>query len=43
MDRNSIRDNSSCVCFSGYDYCTNDDKCSCKENEENITGERNNE
>ena len=43
MDRNYIKDNSNCLCFSGYDYYTEDDECNCKPNEENKTGERNNE
>ena len=30
MVRNISGNNSTCVCFSGYDYYTEDDKCSCK-------------
>ena len=26
---------SHCICFSGYDYCTNDDVCYCEGNNKN--------
>ena len=43
MDIKSVGSDRNCVCFSGYDYYTEDDKCNCKENTENKKGENNNE
>ena len=32
MADNDTRNVSSCFCFSGYDYCTNDVNCYCEKN-----------
>ena len=41
MADNTIGNVSGCFCFSGYDYCTNDNVCVCEKTTTEITQEEN--
>ena len=43
MDIQNVGSDSNCVCFSGYDFYTQDDKCCCGTTEEKKQGENKNE